>query len=262
MKVPSDPRGLAPARRGEREPSSLRRPASRFSQAISTEWPQILTKEGQNSNRYTVKKLECSLSYTKHAPDPVSNRHTYAFFVISNRRYFSYLRNGCSSPFHPIAPASTPSSGRFIRARSSALASHSLALPVLRRFAERRRVEGSLAARLPRGLPAACLPWRMAGTRGHCLSNRQTLPELETHVTHTKQTPGLVSNRQCCASFVLAAHSPSFLLWSLPLLAGHCPLTPDHCFSLPRPMPLTNRLIPAKNVCFRWVLRLSLCGSP
>lgn len=62
-------------------------------------------------------------------------------------------------------------------------------------------------------------------------SNRQTPPELKTRVTHTKQTPGPVSNRQCFALF------------------------PKSCFLIPSrprpgPTPLTNRPIPVKNVCF------------
>jgi hypothetical protein len=43
------------------------------------------------SNRHTHKKLKLSLTCTKQAPSSVSNRHTYAFFVISNRQSFPYF---------------------------------------------------------------------------------------------------------------------------------------------------------------------------
>jgi hypothetical protein len=56
---------------------------------------------------------------------------------------------------------------------------------------------GASLALQPPLLPAGLDPLAL----DHCFSNRQTPPELEMPLTYTKQTPGLISNRQWNAFF-------------------------------------------------------------
>jgi hypothetical protein len=64
-------------------------------------------------------------------------------------------------------------------------------------------------------------------------SNRLTPKKLKLTLTYTKQSLRLISNRHTYAFFVISnRHCFShFRNASLPLLADHCPLTPDHCIS-------------------------------
>lgn len=101
--------GPSDSRRPAREPSCLKPPAPSLQ----------LARRGGNSNRRTPKKLKFSLTYTKQAPNLIFNRHTYTFFVISNRYSFSCFQSSSSSASFPFAPAPIPPSGRIIRARFS-----------------------------------------------------------------------------------------------------------------------------------------------
>ncbi len=140
------------------------RPTTRDRAAASASHPTLVTRHC-TSNRHTPKLLEMPLTYTKQILGRISNRHRYTLFFISNRHTSAF--------FLPFAPAPTPSSGRLAGARSLST-SHS---PVL------SEVEGLL-------------------TTSRCPSNRQTPPELEMPLTHTKQTLRPFSNRQCFRIFL------------------------------------------------------------